>query len=79
MSPTIFTRDGFRFYFFSREETRMHVHVQHPDGEVKVWLEPGIEIAWNHGLGAHRLAFVLRLVREHEDEIRKAWSAHFES
>lgn len=77
MSPTVLTKDGFRLYFFSREEPRMHVHVHHADGEVKVWIEPAIEIARNQGLGAHRLAFVLRLVREHEDEIRKAWTTHF--
>jgi uncharacterized protein DUF4160 len=77
MSPTVFTEDGYRFYFFSREEARPHVHVHHADGEAKVWLDPGIEIAWNQGLAAHRLATVLRLVRDHRDEIRKAWSAHF--
>ena len=33
MSPTVFREGGFRFYFFSREETRMHVHVQAADGE----------------------------------------------
>jgi hypothetical protein len=32
-SPTIFREGSFRFYFFSREEPRMHVHVQCPDGE----------------------------------------------
>jgi len=35
MSPTIFRESGFRFFFFSREEPRMHVHVSHPDGEAK--------------------------------------------
>jgi hypothetical protein len=35
MAPTI-VRDGqFRLFFFSREETRIHVHVAHPDGEAK--------------------------------------------
>ncbi len=27
MSPTVFRERGYRFYFFSREEPRMHVHV----------------------------------------------------
>ena len=27
MSPTIFREDGYQFFFFSREEPRMHVHV----------------------------------------------------
>ncbi|NJN37011.1 MAG: DUF4160 domain-containing protein [Nitrospiraceae bacterium] len=30
---------GFRFYFFSREEARMHVHVYCDRGEAKFWLE----------------------------------------
>ena len=50
MSPTVFRESGFRFYFFSREETRMHVHVQAPEGEAKFWLEPAIELAHNYGL-----------------------------
>ena len=48
MSPTIFRVGRLRFYFFSREETRMHVHVQHPTGEAKFWLEPEIELARNY-------------------------------
>jgi len=38
---------GFRFYFFSREERRQHVHVQHADGEAKFWTDPGVELAAN--------------------------------
>ena len=40
MSPTLFRERGYRFFFFSREEARMHVHVYHADGEAKFWLEP---------------------------------------
>jgi len=50
VSPTIFRAGGFRFYFFSREETRMHVHAQSGDGEAKFWLEPEIELAVNYNL-----------------------------
>ncbi len=70
MSPTIFREAGYRFYFFSREETRMHVHVHHETGEAKMWLEPG-------SLSERRLATALRLTQEHQDEIRTAWQAHF--
>ena len=45
MSPTVFREAGFRFYFFSREETRMHIHVQSSNGEAKFWIEPEIQIA----------------------------------
>ena len=43
MSPTVFREAGFRFYFFSREEPRMHVHVHCADGEAKFWLEPAVD------------------------------------
>ena len=50
MAPTVFRQGAFRFFFFSREEQRMHVHVTHTDGEAKFWLEPQIELAMNQGL-----------------------------
>ena len=50
MSPTIFIAEGLRFYFFSREEERPHVHVQGSSGEAKFWLDPQVELAENHGL-----------------------------
>ena len=63
MSPTVFRESGFRFYFFSREETRMHVHVQSPEGEAKYWLEPAIELAQNYGLNERQLRSVKALGR----------------
>ncbi len=45
MSPTVFREKGHRFFFFSREEDRMHVHILSGDGEAKFWLEPEIELA----------------------------------
>lgn len=77
MSPTVFREGGLRFYFFSREEPRMHIHVQGAGGEAKVWLEPSIELADNYGLSRRALAAALRLIREREDEIHAAWKAHF--
>lgn len=55
MSPTVFKQGPFRFYFFSREEARMHVHVHAPSGEAKFWLEPRIELAQNCGLNARQV------------------------
>ena len=77
MSPTIFKKGGLRFYFFSREESRLHVHVQGGRAEAKYWLDPDIELAQNYGLSRRSLATALRLIREHEDEIRAAWKTHF--
>ena len=77
MSPTVFREDGYRFYFFSREEPRMHVHVHCTDGEAKFWLEPGIELAQTLGLNERQLRAVRSLIKVHEDDIRAAWTKHF--
>ncbi|MFO1364484.1 MAG: DUF4160 domain-containing protein [Burkholderiales bacterium] len=79
MSLTVFRAEGFRFYFFSREEPRLHVHVQGENGEVKFWLEPQIELARNYGLSDPEVNRALRLIREKEDDIRRAWNEHFGS
>jgi hypothetical protein len=76
VSPTILRVRGFRFYFFSREEPRPHVHVYHANGEAKFWLDP-VEVAANHSLGTTRLNEARKLVEEHRDEIRAAWIKHF--
>jgi hypothetical protein len=77
MSPTIFREGGFRFYFLSREEPRMHVHVQGQNGEAKIWLEPAIEVAQHTGLSRGEISEALRLVQEHANDIGKAWRKHF--
>ena len=35
MSPTVFRVKDYRFFFFSREETRAHIHISSPEGEAK--------------------------------------------
>lgn len=79
MSPTVFRAGGLRFFFFSREEERIHVHAIGPEGEAKFWLEPEIALAQNYGLTDRKISEALRLVAEHEDEIRAAWLEHFGS
>ena len=78
MSPTVFRSGDLRFYFFSREEARMHVHVQGSSGEAKFWLEPAIGLAQNLGLSRRDLNRAERQIRIHEAELHAAWKKHFE-
>lgn len=77
MAPTLLRDGGFRLFFFSREEPRIHVHVSHADGEAKYWLEPKIELAQSFGLSAPQLRQAAYLVTTHETRIRNAWLEHF--
>ena len=77
MSPSIFREKGYRFYFLSNEEDRVHVHVTSEDGEAKFWLEPIISLAVYHGLNSKKLIEIQSIVEAHKDEIIKAWQKHF--
>ncbi len=77
MSPTIFRKKGFRFLFFSREESRMHVHVHCVNGEAKYWLKPEIELAKNYRLSYRQLKQVEKIIKENYDELTRAWEKHF--
>jgi len=79
LSPTVFRDGEFRFFFFSREESRVHIHVGHPDGEAKFWLKPTIELARNIGLSSSKIKDAERLIESRQQEITDAWNNHFGS
>lgn len=67
---------GIDFFFFSREESRKHVHVISGDGEAKFWIEPDIELANNYGYSRQQLKEIEALVEGHGDELVSAWLQH---
>jgi len=79
MSPTVFRHKGYRFYFFSREESRMHVHVSAAKGEGKFWIEPDIGLAMNAGLTRRDVANILEIIREKRNEIIDSWKKHLKA
>jgi hypothetical protein len=79
MSPTVLRVGNYRFFFFSREEARMHVHIVSPDGEAKFWLEPITALATYTGFSQKQLRQLQELVEIHKDEITNAWIEHFKA
>jgi hypothetical protein len=75
--PTILRIGPYRFFFNSREEPRIHVHVATSEGVAKYWLEPEIELASFYNLKSKDLRRIEALVQEHTDEFREAWQRHF--
>lgn len=77
MSPAVYREKGYKFFFYSNEEERLHVHVVGESGEAKFWIEPEITLAKSYSLSVKDLNKLEKSVREHEDEIRAAWKKHF--
>jgi hypothetical protein len=77
MSPSVFREKGYRFYFLSNEESRIHIHVTCENGEAKFWLEPIVSLAMYHKLSPKRLGEIQNIIEEHKDEIIQAWNKYF--
>ena len=77
MSPTIFREKGYRFYFLSNEEERIHIHVTREEGEAKFWIEPIVSLAVFYGLNQRKLAEIQKIVEARKNEISEAWQRHF--
>ena len=56
MSPAVYRERGVKFFFFSNEEERMHVHIVGHEGEAKFRIEPEIELAKSYSLPVKELA-----------------------
>lgn len=67
----------YRFFFFSREEARKHVHISCAEGEAKFWMEPIISLATFYGLSKRQLNELQTIVESHANEIIRAWEKHF--
>ena len=55
------------------------VHVEHPDGEAKIWLTPDVALATYTALSKHQLREADAVVVTHRKEIQDAWNCHFGS
>lgn len=73
----MFREGPFRFFFFSREELRRHVHVLSPEGEAKFWLEPSVELTVSKGISDASLKRMESIIVERKEEIIDAWNRHF--
>lgn len=74
--PTILKVYGFRFFFYSKEESRMHVHVEYQGKIAKIWLDT-FEIAESFGFRPFHLNYILKIVRKNEKELKNAWENYF--
>ena len=77
MSPSVFREKGYRFYFLSNEEDRIHIHVTCESGEAKFWLEPIVSLATYHKLNPKKLNEIQGIVEEHRDEIVQSMAKTF--
>ncbi len=77
--PTVLIAQGFRFAFYSNENHEPpHVHVIKGTAEAKWWLVPELDEEFSTGFKVRELRMIRELLKQHRDELIKAWQAHFQ-
>jgi hypothetical protein len=75
--PTVLRSEGYRLYFYSHEPNEpAHVHVDKGGCTAKFWLEP-VSLARSAGFAAKEINAISRLVRDHREQLIRAWHEHF--
>jgi hypothetical protein len=71
--PTILVKDGFRFFFYSREGNEPpHIHVIGKDGEMKIWLD-NLSVAKIYNLSPKEQRIVIEITTENLELFKKEW------
>lgn len=76
--PTVFTKDGFRFFFYSNDHKPIHVHVRKGDGEAVFEVEREVELRESVGLKVQELRHAEDLAKEHRSLIIRVWNEHID-
>ena len=72
--PTALRIGPYRFYFYSYDcgEPR-HMHVDRDNLSAKLWLDPDVRVADNHGYSRRELRAIEQIAREHLEQLRDEW------
>ena len=55
----------------------MHIHIEKGENEAKFWLEPIIQLAYNHDFTTKELKVIINHLKENERTIKDKWNLHF--
>ena len=75
--PTIFRKDGFRFFFYSNDHEPTHVHVRKGAGEAVFEVADEVELRESVGLKVQELRHAQRLAKQNRQRILEEWNDHF--
>ena len=74
--PTVFEKDGYRFFFYSNDHEPIHVHVRKGGGEAVFFVETEVELRESMGLKVKELSKAEELARENLQLILEKWNEH---
>jgi hypothetical protein len=74
--PTVFEKEGYRFFFYSNDHLPIHVHVRYGNGEAIFNVEDEIALRESQGLKIKELSKAQQLAEENKQLIIEKWHEH---
>lgn len=75
--PTVFRKDGYRFFFFSNEgQEPPHIYIECAGAYAKFWLKP-VSLAYSSGFTSTQLHKLRNLVTDYQESFNEAWNEYF--
>ncbi|HTB32084.1 MAG TPA: DUF4160 domain-containing protein [Bacteroidia bacterium] len=75
--PTVFYRNGFRFYFWSEEGNEpAHIHINKGNGTAKYWLAPKIECEFTYGFKLSEERYIRETIQKEYKTLIAAWNEY---
>jgi len=74
--PTIFKKEGFRFFFFSDEHTPKHIHIEKAEMYVRIEIE-SIKVTDSYNITLKDIKKLQKIVEENKEILIGAWDEYF--
>ncbi len=74
--PTIFRKNGYRFFFFSDEHLPKHIHVEKGDSYVRIELM-NLRITDSYQISTKEISKLQKMVKENKKMFIGAWDEYF--
>jgi hypothetical protein len=75
--PPVFSKGGFRFFFYSNDHRPVHIHVRYQDGEAVFDVESTVSLRESHGFRVKDLAKAEEMAEENRELIISKWHEYF--
>lgn len=76
--PTVFTKNGFKFFFYSNDHEPVHVHVRKGGGEAVFEVAGGVVLRESAGMKLAEISRAAVLAKENRKLILEKWHEHFD-
>lgn len=78
LMPTVLRWKGHKFFFYSDEEDRAHIHVKKERSQAKFWLND-VELAHSKGFSQKELNRLKKIVQTERETLLGAWNDYFDT